>query len=144
MPRLIIPGGTVSLARRVVTLAACAVAAGGLLPLAAPPAVTATSPADVAPEAPDTRGREFWLVFPGNYDSFDPSAELSPFITGDRAASGRVDVPEISSTQEFTVRRRQVTTVVLPSSAQLTVQDGKQPRGIPVPPLPRPPIPVLR
>lgn len=76
-----------------------------------------------------SRGREFWLAFPGNYQ---PTAVLTLFIAGDTAATGQVHVPGQGFTSDFSVTPGQVTAVVVPSSVAQVAIDGVEPKGIQV------------
>ena len=82
----------------------------------------ATTPAS----AQDSKGADFWLTFPGNLGS----GELSLFITGDTATSGTVSISGLSFTAPFTVTPGTVTTVGLPSSAELQSSDTIENLGI--------------
>jgi hypothetical protein len=55
---------------------------------------------------------------------------LSLFIAGDVATTGTVTIPGLSFTQAFTVTPGTVTTVTLPSTAQVVTADGVENRGI--------------
>ena len=76
--------------------------------------------------AQDSKGVDFWLTFPGNLGA----GELSLFITGDTATSGTVSITGLSFTAPFTVTPGTVTTVGLPSSAELQSSDAIQDLGI--------------
>jgi len=76
---------------------------------------------------PDSKGTDFWLMFPQNYSG---GSELSLFITGDVAASGTAAVPGIGFTTPFSVVPGTVTTVVVPPGAQASVSDVIQNLGI--------------
>jgi len=93
----------------------------GLLALAF---VATAAPAGNA--APDSLGTDFWLTFPGNLSS----PTLSLFITGPTATSGTVDIPGLSFSQAFSVTPGTVTTVVLPSGAQINTSDTVENLGI--------------
>lgn len=75
----------------------------------------------------DSKGTDFWLAFPENYDQ---TPELRLFLAGDTGATGRVSVPGIGFQAAFATSPGQITTVSLPAGAQLTTADGVQPRGI--------------
>lgn len=62
-------------------------------------------------QAPDSKGTDFWLAFPGNYS---PGA-LSFFISGDEATTGTVSAPGTGFSTNFTVTPGSVTTVNLPT-----------------------------
>lgn len=64
----------------------------------------------------DSKGTEFWLTFPGN---FNGGSTLNLFITGDANTSGTVDIPGLGFSTPFTVTAGTVTTVALPSGADL-------------------------
>jgi len=81
----------------------------------------------VAGAAPDSRGTDFWLMFPTNYVS---SPALSLFIAGETATSGTVSIPGLSFTAPFTVTPGVVTTVTLPAGAQASSADGIESKGI--------------
>jgi len=84
----------------------------------APPAATA---------APDSKGQEFWLAFPGN---FSGGSEKTLFITGDESATGTVEIPGLAFTSPFTVTPGSVTSVPLPSNSDLATADGVEAKGI--------------
>jgi hypothetical protein len=72
-----------------------------------------------------SRGREFWLAFPGNYTG---TPTLTLFITGDTATTGTVQFPGFSTS--FSVTPGAVTPVTLPASAQQSVTEGVESKGI--------------
>jgi uncharacterized repeat protein (TIGR01451 family) len=76
--------------------------------------------------AQDSKGADFWLTFPGNLGP----GELSLFITGETATSGTVSISGLSFSAPFTVTPGTVTTVGLPSSAELQSSDTIQDLGI--------------
>jgi uncharacterized repeat protein (TIGR01451 family) len=76
--------------------------------------------------APDSQGTEHWLAFPSNFSA----GELSLFITGETATTGNVAIPSLLFAQPFTVTPGAVTTVVLPSEAQLGVSDAVEDLGV--------------
>jgi IgGFc binding protein/Bacterial Ig-like domain (group 1) len=110
-----IAGATVGATRQGGRRGAIVVAFALLLALATTPA-----------SAQDSKGADFWLTFPGNLGS----GELSLFITGDIATSGTVSISGLSFTAPFTVTPGTVTTVGLPSSAELQSSDTIQDLGI--------------
>ncbi len=69
-----------------------------------------------ASAAPDSKGTDFWLTFPGNYSG---GPQLSLFITGDTASTGTVEIPGLGFSTTFTVTPGTVTTVSIPSTADL-------------------------
>jgi hypothetical protein len=75
--------------------------------------VAATLPALAAP---DSKGTDFWLTFPGN---FYGGATLTLFITGDVPTTGQVTIPGLEFSTPFTVTPPEVTSVSIPSSADL-------------------------
>jgi Ca2+-binding RTX toxin-like protein len=77
--------------------------------------------------AADSEGTEFWLAFPGNYVG---GGDKTLFITGREAASGTVEVPGLAFSTPFTVTPGAVTSVPLPSGAELSGGEGTQARGI--------------
>lgn len=76
--------------------------------------------------APDSQGSEYWLTFPSNLSP----GELSLFIAGEAATTGTVAIPGLAFSQPFAVTPGTVTTVTLPSSAQLNAPDGIEDLGI--------------
>jgi hypothetical protein len=66
--------------------------------------------------APDSKGTDFWLTFPGNYYEVPT---LTLFITGDVPTTGEVTIPGLGFSAAFSVTPPAVTTVVLPSNADL-------------------------
>ncbi len=78
-------------------------------------------------QAPDSKGTDFWLAFPGNYS---PGA-LSFFISGDESTTGTVSAPGTGFSANFTVTPGMVTTVTLPTGTlELNVSDGIENKGI--------------
>jgi uncharacterized repeat protein (TIGR01451 family) len=82
--------------------------------------------APTSANAQDSKGADFWLAFPGNLSS----GELSLFITGDTATSGTVSISGLSFSAPFTVTAGAVTTVGLPSTAELLSSDTIQDLGV--------------
>ena len=74
----------------------------------------------------DSKGTDFWLMFDGNLDT----PELILFITGDTATSGTVSIPGLAFTSPFTVTPGTVTSVTIPSSAQVTTSNIIENLGI--------------
>ena len=78
-------------------------------------------------QAPDSKGMDFWLAFPGNYS---PGA-LSFFISGDESTTGTVSAPGTGFTTNFTVTPGTVTTVILPTGTlELNTSDVIENKGI--------------
>ena len=71
-------------------------------------------------------GSDFWLAFPANFGG----PELTLFIVGNTATSGTVEVPGIEFSQGFDVTPGQVTSVSIPSDAQITADDSVSNLGI--------------
>lgn len=74
----------------------------------------------------DSKGTDFWLMFNGNLST----PELILFITGDTATSGTVSIPGLAFTSPFTVTPGTVTSVTIPSSAQVTTSNIIENLGI--------------
>jgi len=83
-----------------------------------------TSPAQAAN---DSKGADFWLAFPGNY--FGAPA-LTLFITGDTNTTGTVQIAGLGFIAPFSVTAGTVTSVVVPSGAQLDTSDVVEDKGI--------------
>ena len=66
---------------------------------------------------PDSKGTDFWLTFPGNYDN---GSTATLFISGEQNSSGTVTIPGVGFTQNFTVTVGNITSVELPPSVFLT------------------------
>ena len=64
----------------------------------------------------DSRGTDFWLSFPTNYSQ---TPELTLFVAGETATTGRVEIPGLAWRESFTVTPGEVTAVKLPGEAQL-------------------------
>ena len=78
-------------------------------------------------QAPDSKGKDFWLTFPGNYS---PGA-LSFFISGDESTTGTVSVPGTGFSTNFTVTPGMVTTVTLPTGTlELNASNVIENKGI--------------
>ena len=82
--------------------------------------------ANLANAAPDSKGTNFWLAFPGQIST----GQLTLFIAGDVSTSGNVSIPGMSFSQNFVVTPGQVTVVNLPVSAQLSTTDGTDNKAI--------------
>jgi uncharacterized repeat protein (TIGR01451 family) len=91
-------------------------------------AVSATAMAPRA-SAQDSKGTNFWLAFPENFDVAPPATQTL-FISGATDATGTVDIPGIAFSQPFTVTADQVTSVPLPANAQMVGVDSISARGI--------------
>src|SRR5688572_10457903 len=75
----------------------------------------------------DSKGTDFWLAFPAN----NSAGTLSLFITGDTTTTGVVEITGLSFNQSFTVTPGTITTVSIPSSADLgATSDAQVDRGI--------------
>ncbi|SEK45998.1 protein of unknown function [Stigmatella aurantiaca] len=81
-----------------------------------------------APSSMDSRGKDFWLAFPGNYGYSTPT--LTIFITGEQATTGKVEIPGAGFSRDFAVVPGQATPVTLPGTAQLTTSDLVENKGI--------------
>ncbi|MCC6289019.1 MAG: Ig-like domain-containing protein, partial [Chitinophagaceae bacterium] len=81
----------------------------------------------VRAQAPDSKGTDFWLTFPGN---LSPGA-LTFFISGDENTTGTVSVPGTGFSVNFTVVPGVVTSVALPTGAlELNLSDVIEKKGI--------------
>ncbi len=90
-------------------------------------AALALAAAAAAPaSAQDSRGDNFWLMFPGNLSG----QELQLFIAGDARTTGTVEIPGLDFTQAFSVTPGSVTTVDLPPAAQQASSDTVENLGI--------------
>ena len=79
-------------------------------------------PANAGKERPDSLGKEFWVAFPSNYNGSTPA--LSLFISSPSATDGTVAIPGLPWSEDFSVTPGTVTTVEIPSAAQLSVGDS--------------------
>ncbi|HEX5024051.1 MAG TPA: Ig-like domain-containing protein [Agriterribacter sp.] len=78
-------------------------------------------------QAPDSKGKDFWLAFPGNYSA----GALSFFISGDEATTGTVSAPGTGFTTNFTVTPGSVTTVNLPTGTlEMNLSNTVENKGI--------------
>ncbi|MBC7936723.1 MAG: Ig-like domain-containing protein, partial [Rhizobacter sp.] len=78
-------------------------------------------------QALDSKGTDFWLTFPGNYFG---TVELSLFVSSEVNTSGTVSIPGLGFSVPFTVTAGNITTVVVPQTAQLDQSDVIQNNGI--------------
>ncbi len=78
-------------------------------------------------QAQDSKGRDFWLMFDGNYDN---SATLTLFITSAVNASGTVSIPGIAFSAPFTVTANTVVPVIVPTSVSIHTNDVVDNKGI--------------
>jgi hypothetical protein len=81
--------------------------------------------ANLANAAPDSKGTDFWLTFPGNLIQ----QQLTLFIAGDIATTGTVTGPGMAPTN-FSVTPGVVSVVNIPPSAQLATSDTVEHKGI--------------
>jgi len=89
--------------------------------------LTAMLPATLhAAGAADSRGTDFWIAFPSNIGP----ATLNLFITGETDTTGTVDIPGVAFSTPFSVTAGAVTTVDIPSGAQLLGSDSIEAKGI--------------
>ncbi|GAA3955922.1 T9SS type A sorting domain-containing protein [Hymenobacter algoricola] len=77
--------------------------------------------------AADSKGTDFWLSFPGNYAS---GATLTLFVTGDVATTGTVAIAGLGFTATFSVTPGTVTSVPIPTNAQLFASNTIENKGI--------------
>ena len=78
-------------------------------------------------QAPDSKGRDFWLAFPGNHQG---GSVLTLFITSEVATTGVVAIPGLGFSTNYAVTPGNITSVLLPTGAQLTQSNTIQNRGI--------------
>ncbi|WP_235908569.1 putative Ig domain-containing protein [Roseiconus nitratireducens] len=71
-------------------------------------------------EIPDSRGKEFWLAFPGSIGLTGDQASLSLRITGSRPTNGTVEIPGLEFSKSFSVTPGVETVVAIPLSADLS------------------------
>lgn len=81
----------------------------------------------VSTEIADSAGKDFFLVYTDNYDTGPGSAI---FITSDVDTSGIVEIPGIGFSQSFTVTANTITTVNIPTSAEVQGSDIIDNKGI--------------
>lgn len=77
--------------------------------------------------AQDSKGKDFWITFPGNYDGLNV---LSLFISGDQNTTGNVSVPGLGFSQDFTVTAGTITTVIVPSTAESATSNVIEDKGV--------------
>jgi hypothetical protein len=78
-------------------------------------------------QAPDSKGKDFWLTFPGNLSA----GNLTFFISGDEATTGTVSAPGTGFSTNFTVTPGAVTSVVLPTNTlEINSSDVIENKGI--------------
>jgi len=81
----------------------------------------------------DNLGTEFWIMFNKNFDSniypyYAPNLTLT--ISGNSATTGMVEIPGLGFSTPFSVTPGSSTVVFIPSSAEVTVNDGIENLGI--------------
>lgn len=81
-----------------------------------------------AQEQPDSKGRDFWLMFNSNLSGNGENVDL--FIASDIATSGSVEIPGLGFTALFNVTPGLVTTVDLPLNARAVGGDTISNLGI--------------
>ncbi|WP_205502487.1 PA14 domain-containing protein [Rufibacter psychrotolerans] len=75
----------------------------------------------------DSKGSDFWLTFPGN---FGGQSTLTLFITGEVGTTGVVSIPGMGFSTNFSVTPGEITSVVLPTGAQLMASNSIENKGI--------------
>ena len=88
----------------------------------APPA----EPARAAAPTSDSTGTDFWLGFPANFGV----GELTLFIAGGTATTGTVAIPGLAFSEPFSVTPGAVTSVSIPSDAQMASNAPVEDKGI--------------
>ncbi len=74
----------------------------------------------------DSKGKEFWLMFNRNYNT--PAVTL--FLTANVNTTGKVEIPGLSFTQNFSITANAVTSVVLPNAVAIHTNDVIDSKGI--------------
>ena len=78
-----------------------------------------TSQAPSLPDAPDSKGKDFWLTFPNNHsDQFHIASQLL-YISSAVSTTGAVTIPGLSFSRSFSVTPGAITTIGLPTNADL-------------------------
>lgn len=80
----------------------------------------------VIAQAPDSKGKDFWLMFPANLTP----PTLTLFITGDVNTSGTVVIPGLAFSTPFSVTAGTITSVIIPTAAQVTSSNLVESKGI--------------
>jgi pyrimidine deaminase RibD-like protein len=80
----------------------------------------------VTAQAPDSKGKDFWLMFPANLTP----PTLTLFITGDVNTSGTVVIPGLAFSTPFSVTAGTITSVIIPTAAQVTSSNLVESKGI--------------
>jgi hypothetical protein len=80
----------------------------------------------LAVEKPDSKGKEFWLMFNAN----NSIPVLTLFITGDVATTGMVEIEGLGFSEAFTVTPGTVTSVSIPATATVRSNDVVENLGI--------------
>ena len=78
--------------------------------------------------AQDNKGDDFWLSFQQNLTG--TGHQLSFLITSDVNTTGNISIAGISFNQNFSVTAGNITTVVIPLTAEITTLDAVSNRGI--------------
>ncbi len=78
-------------------------------------------------QAADSKGKDFWLMFNGNYSN---NPTLTLFITSGVNTSGTVTIPGLGFNQAFSVTANTVTPVIVPTSLSVHVNDVVDNNGI--------------
>jgi Ca2+-binding RTX toxin-like protein len=80
-----------------------------------------------AAPASDSASTDFWLGFPANLGG---GPELTLFITGGAATTGTVAIPGLTFSETFSVTPGTVTSVTIPTDAQMTSSPTPEDKGI--------------
>ncbi len=75
----------------------------------------------------DSKGTEFWLGFPGNYDL---TGTVNFSVSSDVATTGMWEIPGLGLSDTFSVAPGVITQIPIPNSAQVTTTDGVTNQGI--------------
>ena len=84
--------------------------------------VLATSAAPASAATLDNLGTDFWVGFMTN---FNGGATKTMFLTGGEATNGTVTVPGLGFSQDFSVTPGTVTSVEIPTQAEMPTGEGK-------------------
>lgn len=77
------------------------------------------------------KGTDFWFLYAPHINGYSNNAQkMSIYITSDVNTSGKIEIPSIGSTLNFTVTANKVTIVDIPQSAYSGGSEGKNNKGI--------------
>ncbi|WP_113634886.1 PKD domain-containing protein [Nubsella zeaxanthinifaciens] len=87
---------------------------------------------NVSAQGTSNKGTDFWLMYGAHVSSYSGNSpqKMSIYVTSDVSTTGKLDIPGISYTTNFSVNANQVTVVDIPLAAYVGGTEGKFNKGM--------------